>query len=239
MKKLVFTIFATMFLLCGCNKTKQFEVTLNLSNADGKSVYLFKDVNGTETFVDSTVFVGEHAVLKAGFDDPQITYFIKFSPNDKCGIMPFFTENQNATITGDLNDMPHWTCEGCPTLNELNAYHQKNITQFEDKIMALSAEVITAYAEGDTVKGAELNEQMMTLYNAYTENNIEYIRSHPDSYLAHYLLSTMMPEMELEQVKEVYNSFTTESIYSKRVKEFIENDEVREKIIREAHSCNI
>jgi hypothetical protein len=49
----------------------------------------------------------------------------------------------------------------------------------------------------------------------------------------------MMPEMELEQVKEVYDSFTTESIYSKRVKEFIEDDEVREKIIREAHSCNI
>lgn len=239
MKKFNLTFFATMLLLCGCNKTKQFEVTLNLSNADGKSVYLFKDVNGTDTFVDSSVFVGEEAVLKAGFDDPQITYLIKFNPNDRCGIMPFFTENQNATITGDVNDMPHWTCKGCPTLNELNAYHQRNLTQYEDRIMALSAEMLAAYAEGDTVKGAELSEEMMTLYNSYTNSNIEYIRSHPDSYLAHYLLSTMMPEMELEQVKEIYDRFTTESIYSKRVIEFIENDEVREKIMREAHSCDI
>ncbi len=222
MKNTILTLFAAMLILCGCNKTKQFEVTLNLDNADGKTVYLCKDVDGKNVLIDSAIFTDKKAVLKAGFDDPQITYIIKFNLTDECGYCPFFSENQNVTISGDINDMPHWTYEGCPTMNEFNDFHQKSLTQYEDKIMALSTELITAFESGDTVKGVELNEEMMSLYDAYIENNLNYIRSHPDSYLAHYMLSTMMQELDPEQVKEIYDGFTTESIYSKRIKEQLE-----------------
>ena len=43
MKKLLLPIVAALLILCGCNKTKQFTVTLNIDNADGQTVYLNKD----------------------------------------------------------------------------------------------------------------------------------------------------------------------------------------------------
>lgn len=41
-KKTIFTILAITLVVCGCNKTKQFKVSLNLRNADHKTVYLYK-----------------------------------------------------------------------------------------------------------------------------------------------------------------------------------------------------
>jgi hypothetical protein len=40
-----------MFLLCGCNKTKQFEVTLNLSNADGEYQYFRLEITDNQPWL--------------------------------------------------------------------------------------------------------------------------------------------------------------------------------------------
>ena len=70
--KAFFPIVAVMSFFCGCTKNNQFEVTLNLDNADGQAVYLCKTVNGDNVVVDSAVVSDGKAVLTAPYDDPQI-----------------------------------------------------------------------------------------------------------------------------------------------------------------------
>lgn len=228
MKKLVFSIIAATLVMCGCNKTNQFKVDLNLENANNQTVYLYKNTDINHILIDSATFVDKNAVLKADFDDPQTCYIIKFnrSVHENCGDnFQFFTENQNTKITGDYNDMPHWTVEGCPTMNALNAYHQQNLMQFEDPIMALYAEMEIASEAGDTLKINELNEQVQPLMESYINNEIEFIRSHSDSYLGHYLLDLGKYDFGIEVVKELLEGITNESVYSKNVKDYIEKYE--------------
>jgi hypothetical protein len=52
MKKTIFTILAITLVVCGCNKTKQFKVILNLQNADNKTVYLYKDAETVKELAD-------------------------------------------------------------------------------------------------------------------------------------------------------------------------------------------
>ncbi len=221
--KTILPLVAAMLVFCGCSKSNQFEVDLNLDNAEGITVYLCKTVEGADVDVDSAVVVDKKAVLTAPFDDPQIVYSIKYDVNDQCGVFTFFTENQNTTIAGERDNMPRWTVKGCATMDEVMAHHDKCIELFEDRILAAYAKMETAFQAGDTVKIAEINAQLQPLVKDYHNYQADFIRNHADSYLGHYMLDIMKEDIDLEMVKELAASFTTESVYSNNVKKYIEN----------------
>ena len=221
MKKTLFTIIAATLIVCGCNKSNQFKVTLNIDNADSKNVYLVKEVNGQEVVIDTAVFSGKTAVLTADSDDPQTCYIIKFDNEADGGVFPFFTENQNTTITGDFETMQQWIVKGCPTMDAYNSYRQEMLPK-EEAMMELNNELVDAYMAGDTVKCETIFEKLNASMEEYKQNRLDYIKNHPDSYLAHFMLDQAKEEFEVDEVKEAASLFTTESLYSKRVNEFVE-----------------
>ena len=156
---------AALLIMFGCNYPKQFELTLKLDNAEGQSVFLCKHIDdNTDAVIDSSVISGKTTVLTAPNDDPQTLYIIKFNKNDHCGIYTFFTENQNTTITGNRDDMPHWTVKGCPSMDILMAHHEESMKLYEEPIMAAYMELEEeAGLTGDTVKFAEINDQIQLL----------------------------------------------------------------------------
>lgn len=227
MKKIFLTLAATAVMICGCNQSNQFKVTLNLDNADGQTVYLCKTVDNQNICIDSAVIAGKTAELTVPNDDPQTAYILIFNnKNSNCGnFYSFFTENQNTTITGDGNDIPHWTTKGCPTMNELQAYHEKTMKQYEEPILDYFNEMNELAMANDTTKIFEIDEKLQTLMEAYHSNQADFIRSHSNSYLGHYLLDLWKFDFDIDVVKELSKGFTNESVYSKNVKEFIEKYE--------------
>jgi len=230
MKKLIAIFFAIAFFLFGCNQSKTFKVTLNLDNADGKTVYLAKPVDGKLINIDSAVISNKTAVLKADADNPQIAYIIRFDKAAECGILKFFSENKNMSITGDLNDMQHWTVKGCPLQDEYNAFHENSLTLYEEPLMALQDEIMNAFNTGDTIKTAELQSQLFKKFDEYNQNCLDYIKSHPDKIFAHYLLDEYKSNLELSDVEEACNSFTTESIYRQNVQKYIEQTKAQQPV---------
>ncbi len=222
MKKLLYfsAIVCTILLLfSGCNQSEKFQVTLNFENAGGQTLFLCKTVEGTDVVVDSVVVSGNQAVLNVPFDDPQTLYIIKFDKNASCEIFPFFTENQNTTISGDGNDMPYWTVTGCPAMNELSAFHEKSAKLYENQIMAIYAEM----AQSDSAKVEELNAQVQPIIKEYYDYQVDFIKNHSDSYIGHFMLDQMKRELDFELVKELAAGFSNESAFSKSVQEFIKN----------------
>ena len=229
MKKLLLSIVAALFILSGCNKTKQFKVTVNLDNADGQTVYLAKVVDGKDVIMDSAVIEGKTAVLKADYDDPQRYYYIEFTQNAQCDAFPFFTENQNTTITGEsMDEMQYWVAKGCATMDLYNSFN--DITRpMGEPLDAIIKEMEQAYANDDTIKGKELYLQgmeMMEQYIAdYNEVLAEFVKNHSDSYLSHYLLNKAKDDMDFALLKELANGFTTESVYRNELDEYISTNE--------------
>ena len=207
-----------VLFLSGCNK--QFKVTLNLDNADGQTVYLCKDVDGNDVEVDQTVFNGNQAVLKADCDDPQTCYIIKFEPGQDCGSFPFFTENQNTTITGDKDAFDQWVVKGCATMEAYNAYRAE-LQPIEDNLMALFHESEDAYMAGDTVRAADLYAQVEDGLEAYEEFRFNYLKNQPDNYLIHFMVLQQVDDLGYEKVKELAEGFTTESVYRQRINDYL------------------
>ncbi|MCR5014650.1 MAG: DUF4369 domain-containing protein [Bacteroidales bacterium] len=222
MKKLFFAFIAVVALVCGCNKTERFKVELNLDNADHQTVYFGKDVDGVYVRIDTAVIVDKKAVFHADAGDPQTAYLIKFSETEPCGAFSFFTENHDMTITGDGNEIQYWVAKGCPAQDELNAFHQ-SMLPYEEEMMALFSEEQMAYMAGDTVRSAELSDQVMTKMDEYHGSFLRYIKNHPDSFVAHFLFDQIKddPSYHIRDLQETFDYLTTETVYSKRVKAYL------------------
>ena len=222
--KTIILAFIALLVAVGCDNSKTFKVTLNIDTADGQTVYLCKNIDdNTDAVIDSAVISGKTAVLTAPNDDPQTLYIIKFGKNDRCGIFPLFTENQHTTITGDRDDMPHWTVKGCPTMDVLMAFHEEAMKLYEEPILAAYMEIEAAGLAGDTLKVAELDAQDQPLIKDYYNYQVNFVKNHSDDYLGHYMLDLMMVEIDFELVKELAAGLTNESVFRQNVQKFIES----------------
>lgn len=224
MKKLLLPIVAALLILCGCNKTKQFTVTLDIYNADGQTVYLNKDFGLVEMCIDSAVFNDKNAVFKVICDDPQTRYILKFDKNEFCNVFPFFPENQNVTITGDYNEIYHWEATGTPAMEAYNAFSRK-LLPLENATMAIVHDMEAAYAENDTVRGNELYWKAMAGMEEYNAILLEYYKQHPNDLMCQYDLNNKKRDFDPMVLKEIVETMTVESVYKKDIEKYLEEIE--------------
>lgn len=223
MKKHLIFLFALALGLTACNnKTDQFKVNVSLKNGNDQTVYLQKFVDNAPVTIDSAIIANEMAILTATKDDPQILYTLKIK--GKRGYLPFFTDNQDMTFVGDLNNMNDAVITGSATQEEWNAYEETQ-NEFNTQIRELYGVMQQAFADNDTTMMDSLNTAGTALMEQQDNYRDDYIKAHGDSFLAHYLLDESKQDYDLNALKEMMASFTTESIYTKDLNDYIAKQE--------------
>ena len=124
MKKQLFFLLAVVLGLSACQpKGKNFNVNVSLANGNDKTVYLQKYVDNAPVIIDSAVITNETAVLNAEKDNPQILYALKIK--GMRGSMPFFADNKDVTVVGDINNPQAVEIIASETQAELDAYNEE------------------------------------------------------------------------------------------------------------------
>ena len=222
MKKLLLPIVAALLILCGCNKSNQFKVKLNLDNSDGQTVVLIKSLDGKKPIIlDTVVMADNKAVFTVDKDDPQALYILAFKEKKDTKLL--FPDNKNVTVKGDLDDFFHIEATGGDVMNAYNEY-QQHLAQYLTEFVPLEAAANEAYDNNDSLKYEEVNAQMLAIWDEYHNYQFEYIKNHPDSYVAHYILDEMKTDIELDQVKEYADILTGESVFRDNLNKFIESN---------------
>ena len=223
MKKHLLFLFALALGLTACNNNaNQFKVNVSLKNGNDQTVYLQKYVDNAPVTIDSAVIANEMAVLTAKADDPQVLYALKVK--GKRGSMPFFADNKDVAIVGDINNAKDVEIMGSETQTEWNAYNAKQ-NEFNAQIRELYATMQQAFADNDSILLDSLNTVGTALMEQQDNYRDNYIKSHPDSFLAHYLLDESKQDYSLDELKEIMAGFTTESIYTKDLNDYIAKQE--------------
>ena len=223
MKKLLLSIVVALLILSGCNKSKQFKVTLNLDNSDGEKAYLIKTLDGnTPIILDTVVFAENSAVFKVDCDNPQALYILKLKGDRD--LLMMFPDNQDVVVTGDIDDFIHIEATGGATQNIFNEY-QKAITKINEPGYALEEEINAAYDANDSLKYEELNAQFLVIYHETIDCKKDFVKNHTDSYVAHYVLDEMKFDLEMAELRELAELLTNESPYRDNVEKFIENNQ--------------
>lgn len=222
MKKLLLSIVAALIVFSGCNKSNQFKVQLNIENADGQTVVLIKSTDGKKpTPIDTAVFADNKAMLIADCAEPQALYILAFKEARE--FVMLFPENQDVKVTGDIENPLYIEATGGATQNAFNAY-QHGLVPFMEAFIPLEAAGNEAYDNNDSLKYEEVNAQMLAIWDEYHAYQFEYIKNHPDSYIAHYILDDLKTDIELAQVKEFADILTGESVFRDNVNNFIESN---------------
>ena len=223
MKKHLFFLFALALGLTACNnKTDQFKVNVSLKNGNDQTVYLQKYVDNAPVTIDSAVIANEMATLTANADDPQVLYALKVK--GKRGSMPFFADNKEVAIVGDINNAKDVEIMGSETQTEWNAYNAKQ-NEFNAQIRELYGVMQEAFANNDSIMMDSLNTAGNALMEEQANYRDEYIKAHGGSFLAHYLLDESKQDYDLSALKEMMAGFTTESIYTKDINDYIAKQE--------------
>ena len=222
MKKHLVLFFALALGLMACNKTETFKVNVSLKNGNDQTVYLQKMVDNAPVSIDSAVIANEAAVLTAPVDNPQVLYMLKVK--GKRGSMPFFADNKDVTIVGDINNPQAVEIMASETQTELDNYNEQ-LDQFNVQIRELYTVMNEAFANNDSIKMDSLNQVGTALMEQQDSFRDDYIKAHPDSFVAHYILDGVKQDYPLDQLKEMVGAFTTESIYKADLEDYITKQE--------------
>ena len=219
MKKNLLFFLVLAFGLTACNQQETFNVNVSLVNGNDKTVYLQKFVNNEPVTIDSAVVSNDQAVLKAPIDDPQILYALKVK--GKKGAMPFFADNKDVVFVGDMNNPQDVEIMASETQAELDAYN-KQVNQFDKQITELYIAMQQAFNNEDSmIQVDSLNKVGTALMEQQDGFRDEYIKAHPESFVAHYILDGAKQDYPVDQLKEMVGAFTTESIYRDHINEYI------------------
>ena len=222
MKKHLVFLFALVLGLTACDKKETFKVNVSLKNSNDQTVYLQKFVDNAPVIIDSAIIANEMAVLTAETDNPQILYALKVK--GKRGSMPFFADNKDVTIVGDINNPRDVEIMASETQAELDIYNDQ-LNQFEMQIRELYAVMNEAFANNDSIKMDSLNKVGTALMEQQDNYRDDYIKAHPESFVTHYILDQVKQDYPLDQLKEMVSAFTTESIYSRDLNNYIAKQE--------------
>ena len=204
--------------LAACNQQKTFNVSVSLANANEKTVYLQKFVDNKPVTVDSAVVSNDRAVLAAPVDNPQILYALRIK--GRKGSMPFFADNKDVVFVGDMNNPQAVEIMASETQAELDAYNEQ-LNAFDVQIKALYDCMQQAFDQNDTSKMDSLNVVGTELMHQQDNFRDDYIKAHPESFVAHYILDGVKQDYPVDQLKEMVGAFTTESIYRDHINEYI------------------
>ena len=219
MKKQLIFLFAAVLGLSACQpKGNNFKVNVSLANGNEKTVYLQKYVDNAPVIIDSAIIANETAVLNAEKDNPQILYALKIK--GMRGSMPFFADNKDVTVVGDINNPKDVEIMASETQAELDAYN-KELEGFEDQIRDLYAVMQQAFDDNDSIKMDSLNTVGTALMEQQDSFRDDYIKAHPDSFVTHYILDGVKQDYPLDQLKDLMAGFTTESIYRDHLNEYV------------------
>ena len=219
MKKYLLFLFAIALGLSACQpKDNSFKVNVSLANGNERTVYLQKYVDNEPITIDSAVITNEAATLSAEKDNPQILYTLRIK--GMRGFLPFFADNKDVTIVGDINNPKGIEIMASETQAELDAY-DKQLETFDEQISDLYTLMQKAFEDNDTILIDSLNNVGTALTEQQDSFRDEYIKAHPESFVTHYILDGVKQDYPIDQLKDLMAGFTTESIYRDHLNDYV------------------
>ena len=183
MKKAFLFLAAAILLMASCtsNKKPQFNINVNLANADGKTVYLQK---GGQT-IDSAVIQNWDAVFQTPVCDDNEMYGIMLKGWRRP--FPFFTDHADMTLEGDAQNPNAIVIKGSETQARLDAF-TKGYMELDAKLDEIGQQLQQAKDEGNQTLAEQLKQQYEDQEEVQKMYCFDYVWDHPTDPVAHYVL---------------------------------------------------
>jgi peroxiredoxin len=174
-----------------CNQTPDYKISVRITSADGKA-YLSNRINGEWVKLDSAKLHKGEAKFRGHVENPDICYLTVSNSTQK---LPFFIENSNILILGSLDSLSSAKVSGSATQDEYQKL-QDSMNELDKKATALFDQSKEMEKAGDKAKADSLLAQSDAIFTSIDNQQKDYIKANPASWVAPYLLSRVYYDME-------------------------------------------
>lgn len=188
-----FFLIALAVALFACNRTPSYKLTVKLNGAEG-TAYLSQRIKGDWVKRDSAEIEGGECTFKGKVKNPDIYYLSVTSKKDK---LPFFIENSIITISGAADSIASARVTGSAVQDEFRTFQAK-LDQLEAQGMALYKQSKDNEKEGFKMKADSLMTAADNISTEIDNQQKEYIKTHPASWISPYLLGRVYYDMEAD-----------------------------------------
>ena len=210
MKKLSFFGLGALAIMSACNSKPSTEYSINGTTdiADGEMIQLSFRVSDDSTFRDSCAVTNGTFTFAGTVETPKMAYIsrgpIKYIDES---VRPLMIEPGNITValTGDNFSTAEVT--GSAHTQQMDSLNGQ-IKVLYDQMKDLNKQY--AAVQNDTAAVADLQKKYMALSDQVKEMNVNFVKTHPASYYSPVVMRNIKSDMTLDEIKEIYNSWTPE-----------------------------
>lgn len=186
-------LFALFLGFYSCTHAPSYEVKVKLAAAEGKAV-LTQRIKGEWIKLDSAEFKSGECQFNGSVKRPEVYYIGVSSKKEK---LPFFIENSVISIVGSIDSLDKAKISGSIVQDEFQALQDK-IDALDKHGMTLYNQSKEAQKDGNKIKADSLMTIAESIFNSIDQNQKDYIKANPASFVSPYLLSRVYYDMEAE-----------------------------------------
>ncbi|MGE5393526.1 MAG: redoxin domain-containing protein [Candidatus Saccharibacteria bacterium] len=187
-----------MLGLYSCNPTPHYGISVSITSAKGKA-YLSSRINGEWVKLDSAKLHKGEAKFRGTVENPDICYLSVGNSTQK---LPFFIENSDILILGTLDSLSSAKVSGSATQDEYQKL-QSSMDELDKKATDLFNQSKEMEKSGNKAKADSLLAQSDAIFTSIDNQQKDYIKANPASWITPYLLSRVYYDME----SDVLDSF--------------------------------
>lgn len=222
---LFFVAVAVFFSACG--KVGQEQDTYYMEGYvtgffEGKAV-LYSYKNGKAVAFDSVwVKKSKFKFKKKSLKHPEMMFLVL---GERQAMIELFLENRRMRLKADLSSPESAKLAGSEVHKEYSRFSENN-SVFESKIHTQELQLNEAENNGDTALVKRLRREQSALQSEQKKFTVNYIKEHPESYVAAYVLRASLAEElnadSLQMLYELFPDTIKKSSYLTEVKDKIQ-----------------
>jgi len=186
-------LIALLFGFFACTQTPAYKVSVKLTGAEGEA-YLSQRIKGEWVKLDSAALVNGECQFKGAVKNPEVYYLSVGMKREK---LMLFIENAVISITGSVDSLSNVKVTGSKVQDEFQAVQDK-LDKLDERGTALFNKSKEAEKAGEKVKADSLMVLSENLFNSIDNQQKDFIKANPASYVSPYLLGRVYYDMEAE-----------------------------------------
>lgn len=186
-------VIALLFGFFACTQSPTYKVNVKLASAEGKA-YLSQRIKGEWKTLDSAEIKNGEYQFKGTVKNPDVCYLSVSTRKEK---LPFFIENSVISINGLADSLTLAKVTGSAVQDEYRTV--------QDKLDKLDKQGTQIYQQsknleklGKKVQSDSLMALADKMFTSIDDQQKDFVKAHPASFVAPYLLSRVYYDMEAD-----------------------------------------
>jgi len=188
-------LIAFLFGLFACSQTPSYKVNVKLDSAEG-TAYLTQRIKGDWIKIDSAVIENGACQFNGMIKNPEIYYLSVSTKKEK---LPFFLENSVISISGTVDSLTIAKVSGSVVHDEYQKLQDK-LDELDKQGMQLFNQSKEAEKAGVKEKADSLMTLAENIFDSIDNQQKDYIKTNPASWISPYLLSRVYYGMEADEL---------------------------------------